>query len=100
MLLRILRRVEKGVRLIAYVTFNDIPVIYVTARRCAGGLKKLDLRSGSQRQTFLRVLQRVRPSIDKWGPTFVYGYSENHSEKPPNCIHLCHPYPQRVIKGE
>ena len=30
--------------------FNDISVIYVTAHRCAGGLKKkLDLRSGSQR---------------------------------------------------
>ena len=32
------------------VTVNDISVIYVTAHRCAGGLKKkLDLRSGSQR---------------------------------------------------
>ena len=32
------------------VTINDIPVIYVTAHRCAGGLKKkLDLWSGSQR---------------------------------------------------
>ena len=32
------------------VTTNDISVIYVTAHRCAGGLKKkLDLRSGSQR---------------------------------------------------
>ena len=31
------------------VTCNDISVIYVMARRCAGGLKKLDLRSGSQR---------------------------------------------------
>ena len=31
------------------VTFNDISVIYVTAHRCAGGLKKLNLRSGSQR---------------------------------------------------
>ena len=30
------------------VTINDISVIYVTARRCAGGLKKkLYLRSGS-----------------------------------------------------
>ena len=28
------------------VTINDISVIYVTAHRCAGGLKKLDLRSG------------------------------------------------------
>ena len=33
-----------------YIIINDISVIYVTARRCAGGLKKkLDLRSGSQR---------------------------------------------------
>ena len=32
------------------VTIYDISVIYVTAHRCAGGLKKkLDLRSGSQR---------------------------------------------------
>ena len=32
------------------VTINDISVIYVTAHRCAGGLKKkLYLRSGSQR---------------------------------------------------
>ena len=32
------------------VTVNNISVIYVTAHRCAGGLKKkFDLRSGSQR---------------------------------------------------
>ena len=31
------------------VTINDILVIHVTAHRCTGGLKKLDLRSGSQR---------------------------------------------------
>ena len=32
------------------VAINDISVIYVTAHRCAGGLKKKwDLRSGSQR---------------------------------------------------
>ena len=32
------------------VTINDISVIYVTAHRCAGGLKKkLDIRSGFQR---------------------------------------------------
>ena len=30
------------------VTINDISVIYVTAHRCAGGLKKFDLRAGSQ----------------------------------------------------
>ena len=38
------------VKLLFNVTINDISVIYVTAHRCAGGLKKkLDLRSGSQR---------------------------------------------------
>ena len=32
------------------VTINDISVIYVTAQRCAGGLKmKFDIRMGSQR---------------------------------------------------
>ena len=34
------------------ITINDISVTYVTAvtaHRCAGGFKKLDLRSGSQR---------------------------------------------------
>ena len=30
-----------------YVTVDDISVIYVTAHRCAGGLKKVDLPSGS-----------------------------------------------------
>ena len=30
------------------VTCNNISVIYMTAHRCAGGLKKLDLGSGSQ----------------------------------------------------
>ena len=31
------------------VSCNDISVIYVTAHRCTGGLKKLNLLSGSQR---------------------------------------------------
>ena len=31
------------------VTINDISIIYVTVHRCAGGLKRLDLQSGSQR---------------------------------------------------
>ena len=30
------------------VTLNDISVIYLTAHRCAGGMKKLDQGSGSQ----------------------------------------------------
>ena len=43
-------RVWVELNLLFNVTINDISVIYVTAHRCAGGLKKkLDLRSGSQR---------------------------------------------------
>ena len=42
--------VSEWVNLLFNVTINDISVIYVTAHRCAGKLKKkLDLRSGSQR---------------------------------------------------
>ena len=41
---------ELNLNLLFNVTINDISVIYVTAHRCAGGLKKkLDLRSGSRR---------------------------------------------------
>ena len=35
--------------LLLNVTCKDISVIYVTAHRCAGGLKKFDLQSGSHR---------------------------------------------------
>ena len=43
-------RVEFELNWLFNVTINDISVIYVTAHRCAGGLKKkFDLRSGSQR---------------------------------------------------
>ena len=35
------------VYLLFNVTFNDISVTHVTAYRCVGGLKKLELRSGS-----------------------------------------------------
>ena len=48
-------RIRKGqkwgeVNWLFNATINDISVIYVTAHRCAGRLKKkLDLRSGSQR---------------------------------------------------
>ena len=40
-----------GVSVLVFnVTCNDISVLYVTAHRCAGGLKKkLYIRSGSQR---------------------------------------------------
>ena len=42
--------VSEWVNWLFNVTINDISVIYVTAHKCAGGLKKkLDLRSGSQR---------------------------------------------------
>ena len=45
-----LSRGEGKVNWLFNVTINDISVIYVTAHRYAGGLKKkLDLRSGSQR---------------------------------------------------
>ena len=41
---------EVKVNLLVNVTIYDISVIYVTAHRCAGGLKKkLYLRSGSER---------------------------------------------------
>ena len=52
---QLLESLPKGVMLLMLnclfnVTINDISVIYVTAHRCAGGLKKkFDLRSGSQR---------------------------------------------------
>ena len=35
------------------VICNDFSVIYVTAQRCTGGQKTLDLRSGSQRHRYL-----------------------------------------------
>ena len=40
------------------VTINDISVIYVTAHRCAGGLK-LDLRLGSQRNRHLGTVHLI-----------------------------------------
>ena len=47
---RITEWVSEWVNWLFNVTTKDISVIYVTAHRCAGGLKKkLDLRSGSQR---------------------------------------------------
>ena len=39
---------KSGVNWLLNLTFNNISVIYyLTAQRCEGGLKKLDLRSGS-----------------------------------------------------
>ena len=43
------------------VTCNDIIVIYVTPHGCAGGMKKFDLRSGSQRHN---IEQKVYK--DQW----------------------------------
>ena len=67
------------------VTINDISVIYVTAHRCAGGLKKkLDLRSGSQRHRhFVGFFNVPVPSTDT-GPTFLYG----DSDTPPHLVAL------------
>ena len=48
-------------------------VITVTAHRCAGGLKNLDLRSGSQRH---RHSHLTCPSKHRHGQTFFHGYSE------------------------
>ena len=42
------QQAEVKVNWLFNVTINDISVIYVTAHRCAGGMKKLDLRSGSR----------------------------------------------------
>ena len=58
------------------VTCNDISVIYVTAHRCAGGLKKkLDLRSGSQRYRHFVRFFNVPVQAPTRGHHF-YGYSE------------------------
>ena len=58
------------------VTYNDISVIYVTAHRCAGGLKKkLNLRSGSQRHRHFVGFFNVPVQAPTRDPPF-YGYSE------------------------
>ena len=62
------------VYLLFNVTINDILVTYVTAHRCAGGQKKLDLRSGSQRHRhFVGFFN---------GPPFLYG----DSDTPPHLV--------------
>ena len=53
-------RYRVGLNWLFNVTINDISVIYVTAHRCAGGLKKkLDLRSGSERN--ILVIEESSP---------------------------------------
>ena len=65
------------------VTINDISVIYVTAHRCAGGLKKkLDLRSGSQRHRHFVGFFNVPVLAPTRGPTFLYG----DSDTPPHLV--------------
>ena len=65
------------------VTTNDISVIYVTAHRCAGGLKKkLDLRSGSQRHRHFVGFFNVPVLAPDTGPPFLYG----DSDTPPHLV--------------
>ena len=83
-------RRECDVNWLFNVTINDISVIYVTAHWCAGGLKKLDLRSGSQRhrlfegffnvpviaqtrgQPFYTVIPRNRPILSPFTTRLGY----------------------------
>ena len=60
------------------VTFNDITVRNVTAHRCAGGLKKLDLRSGSQHHRHFEGFFKVPVKAPKQGQPF-YGYFEDQT---------------------
>ena len=54
--------------LVFYVTCNNISVIYVTAHRCAGGLKKLYLRSDSTRlRHFVGLRSLTCPSKHRHG---------------------------------
>ena len=55
------------------VTINDSSVLYVTAHRWAGGLKKLDLRSGAHAIYILKGFLTY-PSKHRHGGTFLYGY--------------------------
>ena len=58
------------------VTINDISVIHVTAHRCAGGLKKLDIRPTSTPSIFRSVSRCARQSNDT-GSTFLRLFQEN-----------------------
>ena len=55
---------------------NDSLVIYVTAQRYPGGLKKFDLRSGSTRH-FLGLFNVPVQAPTRGNP--FYGYSKNSS---------------------
>ena len=63
------------------VTINDISVIYVTAHRCADGLKKLDLRSGSQRHRHFVGFFNV-PVLAPTRDHLLYG----DSDTPPHLV--------------
>ena len=101
---------ERGeVNLLFNVTIYDISVIYVTAHRYAGGLKKLYLRSGSQRhrhfvgffnvpvqaptrgQPFYTVIPRNRPIESPF--TITLGIRRTHSRLNP-------PPPPRALMGD
>ena len=65
------------------VTINDISVIYVTAHRCAGGLKKkYDLRSGSQRHRHFVGFFNVPVLAPTRDQPFLYG----DSDTPPHLV--------------
>ena len=64
------------------VTCYDISVIYVTTHRCEGGLKKFDLRSGSQRHIHFVGFFNVPVQAPTRGQPFYTVYSE----KPPHLV--------------
>ena len=65
------------------VTINNISVIYVTAHWCAGGLKKLDLRSGSQRHRHLVGFLNVPVQAPTRDQPFHTVISTHHPNKSP-----------------
>ena len=58
------------------VTINNILLIYVTAQRCGGGLKKLDLRSGFECHRHFVVFFDVPFQGLTLGPTFLHLFGE------------------------
>ena len=54
------------------VTCNEISAIYVTAHGCAGGLKKWDIWSGSQRHTHFVGFFNVSVQTPRRGRPFYY----------------------------
>ena len=59
------------------VTCNDVSVIYVTAHRCAGGLKmKLNLWSGSQRHRHVTGFFNVPVQTPAWATLFIRLFRE------------------------